>query len=97
VKVVVTDAAGNTVRTMELGTLPSGVNGVTWDGKNDAGDAVAEGSYRYSVVAANGGVAVNATALSFSQVAAVKQSGGSVALELTAGRSIGLADVLMFL
>lgn len=97
VKVVVTDAAGKTVRTMELGTLPSGVNGVTWDGKNDAGDAVAEGSYRYSVVAANGGVAVNATALSFSQVAAVKQSGGSVALELTAGRSIGLADVRMFL
>ncbi|MBS0343730.1 MAG: flagellar hook assembly protein FlgD [Proteobacteria bacterium] len=97
VKVVVTDANGKTVRTMELGTLPSGVNGVTWDGKNEAGDAVAEGSYRYSVVASNGGTAVNATALSFSQVAAVKQSGGSVALELAAGRSIGLADVRMFL
>ena len=63
----------------------------------DDPEAVAEGSYRYSVVAANGGVAVNATALSFSQVAAVKQSGGSVALELTAGRSIGLSDVRLFL
>lgn len=97
VKVVITDADGKTVRTMELGTLPQGVNGVTWDGKNDAGTAVAEGNYRYSVVANNGGVEVKSTALSFSQVAAVKQGDSGVALELTAGRSIGLSDVRMFL
>jgi len=97
VKVVITNADGKTVRTMELGTMPQGVNGATWDGKNDAGETVAEGNYRYSVVASNGGVTVNSTALSFSQVAAVKQAGSGVSLELTAGRSIGLSDVRMFL
>lgn len=97
VSVVITDAAGKTVRTIDAGAMPQGVNGLTWDGKNDAGDAVEAGNYRYSVVASNGGAAVNATALSFSQVAAVKQGAGGVSLELAAGRSIGLADVRMFL
>jgi flagellar basal-body rod modification protein FlgD len=97
VSVVITDAAGKTVRTIDAGAMPQGVNGLSWDGKNDAGDAVEAGSYRYSVVASNGGAAVNATALSFSQVAAVKQGASGVSLELAAGRSIGLSDVRMFL
>jgi flagellar basal-body rod modification protein FlgD len=97
VSVVITDAAGKTVRTIDAGAMPQGVNGLTWDGKNDAGDAVEAGNYRYSVVASNGGAAVNATALSFSQVAAVKQGASGVSLELAAGRSIGLSDVRMFL
>ena len=97
VKVVIADADGKTVRTMELGSMTEGVNGATWDGKNDAGETVAEGNYKYSVTASNGGTAVNATALSFSQVAAVKQGTSGVSLELTAGRSIGLTDVRMFL
>lgn len=97
VKVVISDANGKTVRTMELGSMTEGVNGVTWDGKNDAGDAMAAGSYSYSVTASNGGTAVSATALSFSQVAAVKQGASGVSLELAAGRSISLSDVRMFL
>ena len=63
----------------------------------DAGNTVDPGAYTYSVVAANGGTAVNATALSFSQVAAVKQGDSGVSLELAAGRSISLSDVRMFL
>ena len=97
VTVQITDAKGKVVRTMELGSMTEGVNGVTWDGKNDAGEAVAEGNYSYRVVASNGATAVEATALSFSQVAAVKQGAAGVTLELTAGRSIGLSDARMFL
>ncbi|SFN18111.1 flagellar hook assembly protein FlgD [Variovorax sp. OV329] len=97
VKVVISDADGKTVRTMEMGAMAAGVNGATWDGKNDAGDAVAAGAYTYSVVANNGSTVVKSTALSFSQVAAVKQSADGVSLELTAGRSISLSDVRMFL
>lgn len=97
VKVVISGADGKVVRTMDAGAMPQGVNGITWDGKNDAGDAVAAGAYTYSVVATNGGTAVNATALSFSQVAAVKQGSNGVSLELAAGRSISLSDVRMFL
>jgi len=97
VTVQITNADGKVVRTMELGFMPEGVNGVTWDGKNDAGEAVAEGAYSYRVVAANGATAVDATALSFSQVAAVKQGTSGITLEITAGRSIALSDVRMFL
>lgn len=97
VKVTITDANGKTVRTMDLGSMTQGVNGITWDGKTDAGETAAAGTYAYQVSATNGGTAVNATALSFSQVAAVKQGDSGVSLELTAGRSISLSDVRMFL
>ena len=55
------------------------------------------GAYTFKVTAANDGATVDATALTFSQVAAVKQGAGGVTLELASGRSIGLADVRMFL
>ena len=97
VKVTITDANGKTVRTMDLGAMPQGVDGITWDGKTDSGDTAAAGTYSYQVSATNGGTAVNATALSFSTVAAVKQGSSGVSLELSAGRSIGLSDVRMFL
>jgi flagellar basal-body rod modification protein FlgD len=40
---------------------------------------------------------VKATALTFSQVAAVKQGTDGVTLELSSGNNIGLSDVRLFL
>jgi flagellar basal-body rod modification protein FlgD len=97
VEVKIVDAAGNTVRTLDLGSLPEGVNAVTWDGKADDGSIAPAGSYTFRVAADNGGTTVQATALTFSQVAAVKQGASGVTLELASGRSIGLSDVRMFL
>lgn len=97
VEVKIVDAAGKTVRTLDLGSLPEGVNAVTWDGKADDGSVAPAGSYTFTVAADNNGSKVEATALTFSQVAAVKQGTSGVTLELASGRSIGLADVRMFL
>jgi flagellar basal-body rod modification protein FlgD len=97
VEIKIVDANGKTVRTIDAGAMTEGVNAVTWDGKDDLGAAVPAGSYRFTVAATNGGSAVEATALSFAQVAAVKQGAGGVTLELASGKSIGLADVRMFL
>ncbi|NDZ15898.1 flagellar biosynthesis protein FlgD [Variovorax sp. WS11] len=97
VQVKIVDAAGRTVRTLELGSLAEGVNAVTWDGKADDGSAVPAGNYSFSVVATNDGTAVEATALTFAQVAAVKQGTNGVTLELANGRSISLDDVRMYL
>ncbi len=97
VEIKILDAAGNTVRTIDAGSMTEGVNAVTWDGKADDGTAVPAGAYRFTVAAANNGTAVEATSLVFAQVAAVKQGAGGVTLELASGRSIGLADVRMFL
>ena len=55
------------------------------------------GSYKFTVAASNGGTAVQATALTFAQVAAVKQGASGVTLELASGQSIALSDVRMFL
>ena len=82
---------------MELGALPEGANGVKWDGKNDAGEVVAEGNYQFSVTAVGAGASVSATALTFTQVAAVKQGTNGVTLDLSTGKSIALSDVRMFL
>lgn len=97
VEVKIVDAAGNTVRTFDAGSMTEGVNAVTWDGKDDDGKVVPAGAYQFTVSATNNGVKVDATSLTFSQVAAVKQGTGGVTLELASGRSIGLADVRMFL
>lgn len=97
VQIKIVDASGKTVRTIEAGSMTEGVNAVTWDGKDDQGNAVAAGSYKFTVAATNGGTAVDATALTFAQVAAVKQSASGPTLELASGQTINLSDVRMFL
>ncbi|VTU26655.1 Basal-body rod modification protein FlgD [Variovorax sp. PBS-H4] len=97
VQVKIVDAAGRTVRTLDLGSMAEGVNAVSWDGKADDGSAVPAGNYSFSVVATNDGTHVEATALTFAQVAAVKQGTHGVTLELANGRSISLDDVRMYL
>ncbi len=97
VEVKIVDGAGRTVRTLSLGSMAEGVNPVTWDGKADDGSVAPAGNYTFTVSATNNGSKVEATALTFSQVAAVKQGASGVTLELVTGGSISLADVRMFL
>ena len=51
VSVTIHDAAGNIVRTLQLGAQDAGVLPFTWDGQTDAGAAAAEGSYKFTVEA----------------------------------------------
>jgi flagellar basal-body rod modification protein FlgD len=97
VEIKIVDDTGKVVRTIDAGSMKEGVNAVTWDGKDDTGAVVPVGNYRFAVDANNGGVAVKATTLTFSQVAADKQGASGVTLELASGASIGLADVRLFL
>jgi flagellar basal-body rod modification protein FlgD len=93
VKVSVVDAAGNTVRTIDMGTLPQGLHSAVWDGANDAGQAMPAGVYSIQVAATNGATSVAAQSLVYSQVGSVTQANGGVTLDLDSGRSISLADV----
>lgn len=96
VQVTVSDAAGNVVRTMDLGTLPSGLSQQSWDGTNDAGQPVPAGAYRIAVQAANGASAVAATSLVFGQVASVAQAAnGGFTLDLANGGNAPLSAVQM--
>lgn len=95
VQAVISDGAGNTIRTLDLGTQPAGTSAQTWDGLDDTGQPAAAGAYTVKVAASNGGQAVAADTLVYGQVASVAQGapGQGVAINLTSGRSVPLADV----
>ena len=97
VKVSVTNAAGATVRTFDLGALPQGVKTLSWDGLADAGVPLADGAYSVNAVAATGDARVEAGMLTYSGVASVSQGPSGVALELTSGAKSTLADVRLIL
>ena len=97
VKLTITDAAGNTVRTIDVGAQPQGTQTLSWDGKSDTGAQLASGSYKISVVASSAGTAVAATTLTYAQVASVAQGTTGVTLDLGTGGSAALSDVKLFL
>jgi flagellar basal-body rod modification protein FlgD len=97
VDIKIVDGTGKVVRTISAGSMTEGVNAVTWDGRDDAGNVVPAGAYRFTVDATNGSATVKATSLTFSQVAAVKQGTTGVSLELMTGNNISLSDVRLFL
>lgn len=51
VKVTITDSAGNTIRVMNNCGTSKGDNSVTWDGKDDQGNQVKSGQYKFKVEA----------------------------------------------
>jgi flagellar basal-body rod modification protein FlgD len=57
VVIKITDASGNPVRTINLGTQSEGLSQFTWDGKDDSGKAVAAGTY--TLAATDAGTAAN--------------------------------------
>jgi len=97
VKVTVLNAAGDTVRSLDLGALRQGVKTLSWDGRDDAGASLAEGSYTVHVVAATGDAKVAATPLTYAGVASVSQGPAGVALELASGAKAALANVRLIL
>jgi len=97
VKVTVTNAAGDTVRSFDLGGLPQGVKTLSWDGKSDGGAQLADGAYTVNVAAYSGDSRVTATALTYAGVASVSQGSNGVALDLGAGRKAALSEVRLIL
>src|SRR5262249_50445600 len=71
VKVTISDAAGNTVRTLELGAQNAGTAQFQWDGLNDAGTKVGEGAYTFKVAAQRGGQPGTANPLGVGRVGSV--------------------------
>jgi len=81
-KVSITNAAGQVVKTIDLGSMSQGVQTVSWDGSTDAGGAAPAGTYSYSVTAASGASAVTPTKLEFGMVSSVSSGSQGVTLNL---------------
>jgi hypothetical protein len=54
VRLVLYDAQGRRIRTLYQGTVPSGTHTVEWDGRDDAGQPVASGTYAYALITDRG-------------------------------------------
>lgn len=52
--VEITDASGNIVKSMPMGTKESGSHLISWDGTDSSGNAVSDGTYTYTVLANTG-------------------------------------------
>jgi flagellar basal-body rod modification protein FlgD len=97
VKVTVTNAAGDAVRSFDLGSLPQGVKTLSWNGLSDTGASVADGSYTVNVVATSGDAKVAASALTYSSVTSVSQGASGVSLDLASGSKAALGNVRLIL
>jgi flagellar basal-body rod modification protein FlgD len=93
VTVTIRDTAGNAVHTMKLGKQEAGIRPLTWDGKNDAGAAVADGKYVVETAAKAGGQKSGAAALTFGQVLSVSTGAQGVKINIPGVGAVGLGDV----
>lgn len=93
VTVKILDQYGNLVRSQNLGAQPAGNATFTWDGKNNAGTAVTDGTYKLEVSATMGGKAVGATALQLGTVSAVARNSSGFILDLGTSGEVAFTDV----
>ncbi|MEZ0238466.1 MAG: flagellar hook assembly protein FlgD [Methylophilaceae bacterium] len=93
VTVKIFDSKGNLVKTLDLDKLDAGVNAFTWDGKNEAGTAAADGSYTFTVTAKLDGEAVNATSLAVGKVQSVLMDDVGPALSVSGMGLVDLDDI----
>jgi flagellar basal-body rod modification protein FlgD len=102
-KVVISDAKGNEVETMDLGAQKAGVLPLAWNGVPDptkldsSGKPItlADGNYTFKVVAMRGGANLtDAKGLSFDSVASVTtNSTDGVKVNLSGNGTLTLADI----
>jgi flagellar basal-body rod modification protein FlgD len=97
VSVAITDTAGNVVRNMQLGSQSSGALPFQWDGLNDAGQPVADGSYKFTATSQLGGVKSSAGTLSYGVVNSVMQGAQGATLIVGDIGEVSLASVKQIL
>ncbi len=93
ISVAITDAAGNLVRKMQLGSQNSGPVPLQWDGLNDNGQLLADGNYKFSATAVLGGVKSSATTMSYGLVNSVMQGAQGATLSVGQLGDFSLASV----
>jgi flagellar basal-body rod modification protein FlgD len=94
VKFDVFDAKGSLVRSQILG--PQTVGNVTWswDGKTDAGDVSANGTYKFKATVVSQGKTTNPEVSTMAYVTSVSQDADkSMLLQVQGGKTLKLADV----
>ncbi len=95
--VSISDANGNVVRTLQMGSQNSGQIGVTWDGTTDTGSTAPNGSYSFSAVSQLAGTNSAATTLSYGMVNSVAQSQSGVTVNIGQMGDFSLSSIRQIL
>lgn len=97
VAVAVKNASGTTVATLDLGSQEAGIHPYTWDGKDDAGNVLADGKYTFEVTAKTGGLDVTASPLTFGIVNSVTTGAQGVKVNTDTASNIEYGTVRQIL
>lgn len=91
----ITDASGNTINSVDLGSVNAGMTNFLWNGRDASGNTAPEGMYYLNLTGTNSnGTTENPTAYVASSVVSVrKDSSGETVLDLLDGRTVNAADV----
>lgn len=91
----VENEAGQVVRTIDMGTLPAGQHRYSWDGMNDAGEALPPGDYQIAANGRVGGSSEDLIALTYANVESVSTGGQrGIVLNLESIGRIDFKDVI---
>ena len=93
VTVAISDAAGNVVRTLDLGAQEAGTRFFDWDGKTDSGGAAPAGPYTFAVTATAAGKAVTFDTLMHATVEGIVSTPSGALLQLNDGNQIAFDAV----
>ncbi|MEI6601157.1 MAG: flagellar hook capping FlgD N-terminal domain-containing protein [Comamonadaceae bacterium] len=94
VKFDVYNSKGSLVRSQIMGAQTVGDMTWTWDGKDDAGNTAADGTYSFKATAVSQGKTTNPSVSTMAYVTSVSQdSTQSILLQVQGGKTVKLADV----
>jgi flagellar basal-body rod modification protein FlgD len=97
VSVLIEDANGIAVKTLELGGMAAGSHSFVWDGTTDGGASAADGAYRIVPSAWRGEAKVGARALELGVVSGVTRGGDGIVLNVGTLGDFAMADVRQIL
>lgn len=91
--IAIYDKSGAVVRNVNLGAQPAGLVNWQWDGRNDAGVVLADGSYTFTASAMQAGKSAEVATLQFGMVNSVTQGKQGVALSVGNLDGVALSQV----
>ena len=92
-QVIIKDAAGNVVHTVDLGAQEAGAIPLLWDGTTSTGEKAADGNYKFEVKATLAGSAVATTPLQFGIVTAVTTNSDGAKLSIPGLGSLSTSSI----
>ncbi len=92
-EVTILDSNGATVKVMDLGAQPVGLNTISWDGMTSSGSKAADGEYTFIINAIQGETSVKGNPFSLSTVKSVTAGDNGALLDMGKLGLVNLSDI----